>query len=340
MRLKQLVEARRFREAVECYHSSESSTARLEPQHQLLAADAAARLGELTLSQGLASAAYQQFAETGEQPGLMQASNLLGAIAFERGQVTHARGYFSKTIELARLHAHRPMLARVSNNLGTLSHLSGDAESAIPLYQEATRLFHALGEGHGEAEAYHNLGLCLRQLGRLDEAATAAAAAVRLADAAHVRSLQALTVLGQAEIAIDQGRFTSAGRMIVRGAAIAGEAGDQFNGLEAGRLRALVTLRQGDFALAHHLAEIAASIAGNLGSAMLRAECTALSALALRAQGRIRDAVVRYEEALGGFEDLEARALAERLKQDWKTPAPVATCCGWSATSEEILRSF
>jgi tetratricopeptide (TPR) repeat protein len=317
MHLKHLVEARRFREAVECYHSWESPTARRAPRHQLLAADAAARLGELSLSQQLATSAFHQFAGTGEQPGLMQASNLLGAIAFERGQVIHARGYFAKTIELARRHGDRPMLARVSNNLGTLSHLSGDSESAIPLYQEAGRLFHTLHDGRGEAEAYHNLGLCLRQLGRLEEAAAAAADAVRLADDAHVRSLQALTVLGQAEIAVEQGYFDAAGKLIVRGAAIAGEAGDQFNGLEAGRLRALVTLRQGDFAVAHHLAEVAASIAGNLGSALLRAECTALSALALRCQGRTKDAIVRQEEALAGFEDLGARVMIDRFRQDW-----------------------
>lgn len=317
MPLKKLVQARRFREAVECYHSYEGPTDRLDPEHQLLAADAAARLGELSLGLQLATSAYEKFAGADQHSGIMQASNLLGAIAFERGLMPHARGYFSRTIQLARLHSDLPMLARVSNNLATLTHIQGGSEAAIPLYQEAAELFQGLNDVRGGAEASHNLGLLFRQLDRLEEAERAAAKAVRLADRAHDRSLQALTVLGQAEIAIDRGTFPEAGQQIVRGAALAAEADDHLTGIEAGRLRALITFRQGDFAVAHHLAEVAASIAGSRGSALLRAECTALSALALRALGRTREAVVRREEAVAAFHDFGAETKIRRFEQDW-----------------------
>lgn len=304
--LRKLVENRRFRDAVECYHSSHAPTDRTDPEYQLLAADAAARLGELSVGHQLAMSAFEQFARADSHTGLMQASNLLGAIAFERGQIGHAQGYFARTVQMARVYGDWAMLARVSNNLASLNHLRGGSASAIPLYREASHLFHTLHDPRGGAEASHNLGLLLRQLGRLEEAQVAAEKAVRLAEAAHDRSLQALTVLGQAEIAIDYGDFAMAGRQIVRGAALAAEADDQLNGIEAGRLRALMTLRQGDFAVAHHLAEVAASIAGSLGSALLRAECAVVSALALRALGREREATTRSEEARASFLDFGA----------------------------------
>lgn len=317
MQLKNLVGARRYREAVECYHSQETPTARSDPGRQLLAADAAARLGELSLGQQLATAAFEQFASTEQPGGLTQASNLLGAIAFERGNMVHAQDYFSKAVQLARHHGDWPMLARVSNNLGTLMHFRGGSEAAIPLYSEASRLFQGLNDPRGEAEASHNLGLLFRQLGRLEEAQGAAANAVRLADDAHDRALQSLALLGQAEIAIERRHFSAAGQQIVRGAALAAEADDQLNGIEAGRLRALITLRQGDFGLAHHLAEIAASIAGNLGSALLRAECTALAALSLRGLGRVKESTIRREEALAAFQEFGAEAKIDRFNQDW-----------------------
>jgi tetratricopeptide (TPR) repeat protein len=220
---------------------------------------------------------------------------------------------------MARFHEDQPILARVNNNLANLFHLSGDTSSAIALDRESARLFRSLNDAQGEAEASHNLGQLFRQVGRLSEAGSAAAEAVRLADASHLRSLQALAILGQAEIEIDRGRLDYAGKQIVRGAAIAGEAGDQFTGLEAGRLRALVTLRRGDFAVAHHLAEIAASIAGTLDSALLRAECTALSALALKGLGRLREAEGRKVEAVGAFQDLRAGGLIDQFGREWSS---------------------
>jgi len=317
MILKKLVAERRFREAVECYHSHESLVDRRNPERQLLAADAAARLGELTLGQQLAVAAFEQFASTGRHQALVPTSNLLGAIAFERGQVGHAHGYFSKAILLARRHDDLPMLARVSNNLATLTHFRGGSEAAIPLYQESARLFEGLEDPRGEAEASHNLGLLFRQLDRLEEADAAATKAVRLAESAHDRSLQALATLGQAEVTIEREDFQLARHQIVRGAALAAEADDQLNGIEAGRLRALLTFRQGDFAIAHHLAEVAGCVAGNLGSGLLRAECAALSALALRGLGRMTEAAARREEAVGAFQDFGAQAKIERLEKDW-----------------------
>jgi hypothetical protein len=324
MNLVTQVREGRFREAVETYQALRAPADRQNPDNQLFAADAATRLGDLTLGYQLAIAAFEQFAAAGRQPELMQASNLLGAIAFERGQLELAFGYFSSSCQIARDLNDRPMLARASNNLASLAHLRGCSEAAIGLFQEAVALFTELGDCRGAAEANHNLGLLLRQDMRLDEAEHAAAQAVRLAAGVHARSLEALSLLGQAEISILRGKFADARKQIVRGAALAAETGDQLNGLEAGRLRALLTLRQGDYAVAHHLAEIAAGLAGNLGSALLRAECNSIAALALKAQSRTREAELRRDEALAGFDGLGASEMAARFEEEWRKGYAIA----------------
>jgi tetratricopeptide (TPR) repeat protein len=325
MPLKRLVESQRFREAFEFFHSSETAVDRQDPDQQLLAANAATRLGELGAGQQLATSAFERFASGEDQVGVMQASNLLGAIAFERGRMSMAQAYYSRSIQLARLQGNWAMLARVSNNLATLIHIRGGAEAAIPLFREAAGLFQGVRDARGGAEADHNLGLLFHELDRNDEAYEAASNAVQLAEKTHDRSLQALTLLGLAEITIDKGDISGGQQKMVRGAALAAEASDQLNGIEAGRLRALLTYRRGDYAVAHHLAEVAASIAGTLGSALLRAECVSLASLALRAQGRTRDAEVRREEALAAFAGFGARVKVERFEREWSKAAPMPT---------------
>jgi hypothetical protein len=100
MRLKHLVEARRYREAVESYRACEAPDQRMDPENRWLAANAAARTGDLIQSRELALAAFEQFASAGQHSGLMQVTNLLGIIAFERGQIMQARGYLSQVLHI------------------------------------------------------------------------------------------------------------------------------------------------------------------------------------------------------------------------------------------------
>jgi tetratricopeptide (TPR) repeat protein len=317
LHLQSLVQSGRYREAVECYRAIEDPILKLDPKCQLLAGDAAARLGDVAQSNTLVSQAFYQFNGPRQRNGRMRAANLLGAIAFERGRMSHAHAHFVTAHEIACELGDAATAARVGNNLANVAHLKGDTEVALTLYQQAEGVFRALNDSRGGAEASHNRGLVLRQLGRFAEAAAAASDSARLAERCGARSLQGLAVLGQAEVAIERGLLDEAGGHIVRGAALAAEAEDPFNGLEAGRLRALLAFRRGDFAIAHHLAEIAGGLAAGSESALLRAECGMLAALSLRAMQRDGEASRVHSEVLGWLHDLDAGQLIERFERSW-----------------------
>ncbi|MEO8199812.1 MAG: hypothetical protein ABI679_04750, partial [Gemmatimonadota bacterium] len=83
LHLQGLVQSGRYRDALDCYVAMEDSALKLDPECQLLAGDAAARLGDVEQSDSLAAQAYAQFSGPRERFGRMRAANLLGATAFE-----------------------------------------------------------------------------------------------------------------------------------------------------------------------------------------------------------------------------------------------------------------
>lgn len=315
--LQNLVQSGRYREALECYGSIEDSAQRLDPECQLLAGDAAARLGDVPQSSTLVSRAFYQFNTLALRHGRMRAANLLGAIEFERGHINNAATHFSTAYHLAIGLNESAFAARAGNNLAIIADVKGDRATAIALYRKSETIFRGLNDHRGGAETCHNLGLVFRHLGLLAEAAEAAAESARLAGLCGFRSLQGLAVLGQAEVALARGCLDEASAHIIRGAALAAEGADPFNGLEAGRLRAMLAYRRGDYAIAHHLAEFAGSLAAAGESALLRVECGMISALSLRAMHRDLDAARVRREVVAGLHELGATDLLERFDRAW-----------------------
>ena len=84
----------------------------------------------------------------------MRATNLAGAIAFERGQLDEAERAFGEALELARRLGDRLIEARASNNLASVAHLRGRPEAALSLYRGALLSYQRLGDRRGAAETW------------------------------------------------------------------------------------------------------------------------------------------------------------------------------------------
>ena len=82
--LRLLVSAGRYREALALFLGGEDPAPRRGPGSQLLAAQAAARVGEFAVARRLAGGARELFRAEGEHGEVLEATNLLGAVAFER----------------------------------------------------------------------------------------------------------------------------------------------------------------------------------------------------------------------------------------------------------------
>jgi tetratricopeptide (TPR) repeat protein len=247
----------------------------------------------------------------------MRSLNLLGAIHFERGNMTEAGQCFAEALRLGRQLGDSLMLARACNNLASVAQLQGRSDEAAELYRGALLAYQRLGDRRGMAETYHNLGMVYRQAGEFREAEDAVNDAVRHANVVGERSLLALVLAGRAELSVERGDPALAQRELVRAGHLAREASDAIGAADVTRVEALAALRQENWQPALNQAEAARSVALAHGSAQLAAECAGIAARALRALGRTEEANDLRSQAERGFRELGATILLERLELEW-----------------------
>lgn len=316
--LRALVGAGRYQEALDRFQGAGAGFAR-EPEASLLAATAATRLGRFSNGVSMAESALDKFRSRADRDGGMRALNLLGVIAFERGQVTEAERALGEALELARELNDTLMSARASNNLASLAQLNEKPEVALSLYRAALVSYQRLGDRRGMAETQHNLSLVFRQTGQLQDAEEASDQALRLAEQTGDGSLRGLALTGRAEVNLARGELALARQDATLAQQLATQAGDEMAGAEAGRLRALVALAEGNLSLALEQAESARETAERYGSALLQAECAAAAARVLRASGSLPAAGDRRREARALFERLGATSWLREFDDVWES---------------------
>jgi len=288
-----------------------------DPGTVLRDATAAMRQGNLPGAAALAAAAEARFRARGDVDGRMRAENLLGAVAFETGQVGDAERFFGTALELAHTLDDSLMTARASNNLASVAHLTGRPELALSLYRTGLLSYQRLGDRRGMAETSHNLGIAFRQLRQWTDAERAAEAAVRHAEQLGDAALQGLALVGLAELHLEMKSWPLAEREIERAAALAAEGDDPIGVAEAGRLRALLHLGLGDATAALRASLAARDEARRLGSALLEAECTTVAARAARTLGDEEQVGRLRAEAEAGLSRLGAAGLLDQFRKEW-----------------------
>lgn len=283
----------------------------------LQSATAALRRGDVRAASSDGDRAAELFWKRGDADGRMRALNLLGAIAFETGALDRAREHFEGALGLARSLGDVLLAARASNNLASVANLRGDALEALSLYRAALLQYQRLGDRRGAGETCHNLALVFRELGAGADADEASEEALRHAEVAGDRQLQALAVLGRAELDLERPDHERARQGIALGRQLMRDAGDEVGVLEAERLDGLLALREGRLDEAVTVATASADRALALGSRLLEAELAAIAALALRRGGKDALAAMRWGQAVAGFRQLGASGLAGRYERDW-----------------------
>ena len=315
--LRELMAAGRFRDALALHARTDADAVRRRPEVQLLAATAATRVGDLAAGGMLAAESLARFRERAGDDGRARTVNLLGAIAFERGDLETAERCFAEALTLSHASRNPLLAAHASNNLASVADLQGRRHEAIGLFRAALLSYQRLGDRRGTAQTQHNLALAYRQLGEFAEAERAVGEAVRHAEVEGTPALIALAMSGRAELAIANGELDLAARELHRAAALALEGGDEIGGAEVERLQALVALRRGAWTDAIAYAGRAHAVAERYGSLLLQAESAAVAALALRGAGRREEAEVRRREVLDAFGRLGAAALLSRFEEQW-----------------------
>ena len=315
--LRELVAEARFREALALFLQACESSLPLSPGSQILAAQAAARIGEFVLSSALAGTAQSAFRLAGNDDGVLECTNLLGAVAFERGSIDDAEAQFRRVLELAE-GTNLRFTGRAANNLANIAHLRGHRDYANALYQRALDAYHRIDDERGIAETRHNLALSNRASHKPEDALSACTRSVEAAERLGVAGHIALTLLGRAEFLIERDGFEAAIADIDRAQLLAWTEGNEPHVLESERLRALLSLRRGIAAGAHERAELIRSRAAETGCALIAAESASISALALKIERRAPEAAAAHERAVASFQALGANGLLEGHQRAWE----------------------
>jgi tetratricopeptide (TPR) repeat protein len=204
------------------------STEELEqsPTLAVLCGIANARLGHLEVGHQWAMVALSRARVLGDRPLELRALNVSGAIALERGGLHEATHFFARAQEQAMEDSDQVTLGRCANNLGIIANLQGDYGRAVGAYTRAIAAYQQAQFGPGLAEAHHNLGITYREMQSLDQALTAAGAAIREADRLGDRRLKAQALAGRAEIRLARQEPELARREVERALAIHREMKD------------------------------------------------------------------------------------------------------------------
>jgi tetratricopeptide (TPR) repeat protein len=311
--LRALLSEGRYQEVLDRHGSTVSEGAGSEPGIAIGVATAATRLGRLDQGETLAGLAEEQYRRRADDDGRLRCLNLLGAIAWERGQVDLATTRWTRALEMARTWRDTLMTARISNNLASALHLGGRGTEARSLYREAMLAYQRLAERRFTAETAHNIAITYRDDGELELAEDACAEAVRQAELVGDGALLALALTGRGETRVAQGDYVLAAADLDRAERLAAEAQDRLGVAEVARVRAVRLLAIGDFTGALAQAGAGRSAAQSLGSALLEAECAAVEVSALNGLGRNREAGERHAVAAAAFRRLGAVAQLDRL---------------------------
>ncbi len=305
-----------FRGALEQFHSGLDTAVRELPQVELLAATAAARLGDWQQAATLGLSVLEHSRRTDDLDGRMRALNLLGCLAFERGSLDDAEAHLLEALELARQLDDRHIAPRILTNIASLAHVQGRIPEALERYHEAITMYQDDGNDRGLAETYHNIGLVQRQEKGWVEAHAAVRHALHHARLVAEASLLALVHIGSAELYLDVGEFQRAQDQLDDAGQLLGGVEDNLGRAELERVRARLELEQGNPEEAHRHASAGEAVAASGGSPLLQSECAAVRAVALRSLGA-DEAQAEHDRVVEAMKELGVSQPLARFERQW-----------------------
>ena len=131
----------------------------------------------------------------------------LGNVYYARADYVRARELYDGVRMIASSAGVR---GKVLLNLGIIANIEGDMAGAERHYRLACKAFAEAGDVHGQAQAYHNLGMLHADRLEWDEADAAYGEALRLSDETGNREMVGLVTMNRSELSCAMGRYEQA----------------------------------------------------------------------------------------------------------------------------------
>ncbi len=244
--------------------------------------------------------AITSLATAGQRTQRARAMRILAQIQFENGELDKAAETLGRALPVLRENRHGAGQADVLSLWARVDASRGDADAAIIKAEEATRLYEALGDAPGEAEARWVTATALRKKGLVKEARLASASAVASVEktraglrAPDMRTSFFSTVKTYFDLHIELLQEAGATR-------------EAFETSERAHARALLD----------GLAESALKITARADPGLLTKDRAVRTALTLRAKDRLASALTRGDDGPQAKEASEAiKALEAEMRE-------------------------
>jgi len=274
------------------------------------------QLGLIFVRQGDYDAAQQAYqhalALTPQSPDQHkdQAPILYGLSVVNRqlGNYAAATTYLQIALTAYQAANNRQGEAQILSALGTIAYFQRDYVQAEAFYQQALAIQQLIGDRAGESGSLMNLGQAARARGDYSQAATLIAEAMTMFQAQNNRWWE---IIGQIElgiIAMLTGKLTQAAEYFEQSVALSQEIGDT-NGEAIALLNLGQTKRdQAAYHEAQAMLTESKRIADQQGDKDLAAQCWSDLALCALYLGQPAEAIVRAQQALTLFTELNSQA--------------------------------
>jgi CHAT domain-containing protein len=294
-----------YQRGIAAAESARDSEMLLENLHG--ASVALRHLGRLTEALDRARRALDLAQTCGHPPHLSRALSQMAILLGDAGQSARALEFFERLLDFARAN-HDPIgETNALDNLAIAYGDMGDREAGIRLLRQRLAAT-APDDSVGLGRTYNNLGMQLRQSGRLAEAQQAYEGALRYAERPEEWRTRDALLINLGELQVDQGNLAGARKTLER----------CLEGLESGRdprvqayaqtalAKVLLALKQNDAAARM----AAAAAAGARRSQSPPALFPALAALGMAEEsaGHVAEAGAALEEGVAVVEALRAAA--------------------------------
>lgn len=318
--LRLLVDTGRPEEALGKVEHLSDAELREAPEVEIEMARAFARTGRFERATARATTALWGARVRRDLRCQMRANLVLGGIAFEQGHPHAAEHHFGLVRVLATSLGDRQIQQKVTNNLALIALQRQDFEAAEALLQAALKLAEELADIRSQAETLHNLNLTNRNLGQFEVGAKAGRRAVQLAEHLDDWSMVAMALGGLVETSLWVETSDELDGLIDRAIETAQRANDPVREANAGRIRAVLSLKRKNPTAAFEQANAARQIALDHTADLLAAECTAIMAVAKkRAHGEGAAAPLR-QDATTMLDRHQAFLETEWFEREWAAP--------------------
>ena len=234
-----------------------------------------------------------------------EALNTQGGLYLTGGHLDKARHAFTRALETGG--ASRKLRAKIEQNLGIIANIQGRLYEALTRYESSLAAYRAVGDEHGCAIAYHNMGRVSVDRGHAEAADTYYRECLQRAERSGDVYLQGLCLVSQADLDVSRQRYENARQRADAALALFARLGARGSQSGAHRVLGMVYRETGKPQLAEAQFRAAIELAVSAGEILSEADSSRELAALYQVTNRNQEALLLLNTAYRLYRRLDAR---------------------------------